>query len=97
MSGVNIVVKSPYHSTSLLACVRHPLRVFSKEHALHIVYVSALKVLLCKKLFIFFSLRQHLWRLWEAQMEVAAVTLNQKVVDKFLKVCAEGEGAHQGA
>ena len=30
-------------------------------------------------------------------MEVAAVTLNQKVVDKFLKVCAEGQGAHQGA
>ena len=28
--------------------------------------------------------------------EVAVVTLNQKVADKFLKVCVEWEGAHQG-
>ena len=41
--------------------------------------------------------RQHLGRLWEAQTEVAVITLNQKVVDKFLTVCAEEEGAHQGA
>ena len=34
---------------------------------------------------------------WEAPAEVAAVALNQKVVDKFLKVCVEGEGARQGA
>ena len=34
---------------------------------------------------------------WEAQVEVAAIALNQKVVDEFLKVCAEGEGAHQAA
>ena len=34
---------------------------------------------------------------WKAQTEVAAIALNQKVVDKFfLKVCAEGEGARQG-
>ena len=29
-------------------------------------------------------------------MEAAAIALNQKVVDEFLKVCAEGEGARQG-
>ena len=29
-------------------------------------------------------------------MEVA-IALNQKVVDKFLKICVEGEGARQGA
>ena len=35
---------------------------------------------------------------WKAQTEAAAIALNQKVVDKFfLKVCAEQEGAHQGA
>ena len=34
---------------------------------------------------------------WEAQAEVAVVALNQKVVDKLLKVCIEGEGAWQGA
>ena len=34
---------------------------------------------------------------WEAQGDVAAVALNQKVVDKFLKVCLKGEGARQGA
>ena len=34
---------------------------------------------------------------WEAQAEVVAIALNQKVVDKFLKVCVEGEGARQGA
>ena len=35
---------------------------------------------------------------WEAQTEAVAIALNQKVVDKFfLKVCAEGEGARQGA
>ena len=34
---------------------------------------------------------------WEAQAEVVAIALNQKVVDKFLKVCVEGEGACQGA
>ena len=33
---------------------------------------------------------------WKAQMEAAAIALNQKVVDEFLKVCAEGEGARQG-
>ena len=89
MSGVNIV-KSPYHSASLLAWVRPPVGVFPKEHALHIVYASVLKALLCKKIFIFFSLRQHLGRLWEAQTEVAVISLNQKVVDKVLTVCAEG-------
>ena len=30
-------------------------------------------------------------------MEAAAIALNQKVVDKFLKVCAEGQGAPRGA
>ena len=34
---------------------------------------------------------------WKAQTEVAAIALNQKVVDRFLKVCAEGEVARQGA
>ena len=34
---------------------------------------------------------------WEAQAEVVAIALNQKVVDEFLKVCVEGEGARQGA
>nr|XP_005907719.1 PREDICTED: ATP-binding cassette sub-family A member 3-like [Bos mutus] len=34
---------------------------------------------------------------WEAQAEVALVALNKKVVDKFLKVCAEWEGARQVA
>ena len=29
-------------------------------------------------------------------MEAAVIALNQKVVDKFLKVCAEGQGARQG-
>ena len=33
---------------------------------------------------------------WKAQTEAAAIALNQKVVDRFLKVCAEGEGARQG-
>ena len=33
---------------------------------------------------------------WEVQAEVAVVALNKKVVDKFLKVCVEGEGARQG-
>ena len=50
-------------------------------------------VLLGEKLFIFFRLRQHFERLWgqsgellgpwKAQTEVAAIALNQKVVDKF--------------
>ena len=26
--------------------------------------------------------------------EVAAITLNQKIMDKFLKVCIEEEGSH---
>ena len=30
---------------------------------------------------------------WEAQTEEAGIALNQKVVDKFLKVCVEGEEA----
>ena len=30
-------------------------------------------------------------------MEEAVVALNQKVLDKLLKVCVEGEGARQGA
>ena len=34
---------------------------------------------------------------WEVQAEVAVVALNQKVLDKFLKVYIEGEGARQGA
>ena len=34
---------------------------------------------------------------WEAQAEVAVFALNQKVVDKFLKVYVEGEEARQGA
>ena len=34
---------------------------------------------------------------WEAQAELVVVALNQKVVDKFLKVCVEWEGARQGA
>ena len=29
---------------------------------------------------------------WEVQTEVAAIALNQKVMDKFLKVCVEEEG-----
>ena len=29
-------------------------------------------------------------------MEAAVIALNQKVVDKFLKVCAERQGARQG-
>ena len=33
---------------------------------------------------------------WEAQVEVAVVALNKKVVDKFLKLCVDGEGARQG-
>ena len=39
-SGVNTVVKSPYHSAFLLAWVRPPPpeAVFSKEHALHFVH-----------------------------------------------------------
>ena len=32
---------------------------------------------------------------WEAQVEVAVVALNKKVVDKFLKLCVDGEGACQ--
>ena len=31
---------------------------------------------------------------WEAQTEVVAIALNQKVVDKLSKVCIEGEEAH---
>ena len=31
---------------------------------------------------------------WKEQTEVAAIALNQNVVNKFLKVCIEGEGAH---
>ena len=34
---------------------------------------------------------------WEVQTEAAAIALNQKVVDKFLKICVEGAGARQGA
>ena len=30
---------------------------------------------------------------WEAQTEAAAIALNEKVVDKYLKVCVEREGA----
>ena len=37
-SGVNIVIKSPCLFAFLLAWVRPPEGVFSKEHALHIVY-----------------------------------------------------------
>ena len=33
---------------------------------------------------------------WKAQTEAAAIAPNQKVVDKFFKVCAEGEVARQG-
>ena len=33
-------------------------------------------------------------RPWEAQTEVVAIALNQKVVDKLSKVCIEGEEAH---
>ena len=33
---------------------------------------------------------------WEVQAEVAVVALNKKVVDKFVKVCVEGEWARQG-
>ena len=53
---------------------------------------------------IFFSLMQCSGRLWgqsggapgpwEAQTEAAAIALNQKVMDKFLKVCVEEEGPH---
>ena len=32
-------------------------------------------------------------RPWEAQTEAAEIALTQKVVDKYLKVCVEGEGA----
>ena len=32
---------------------------------------------------------------WEVQTEVAVIALNPKVVGKFLKVCAQGEGARQ--
>ena len=31
------------------------------------------------------------------QGEVVVIALNRKVVDTFLKVCVEGEGARQGA
>ena len=31
---------------------------------------------------------------WEVQTEAAAIALNQKVMDKFLKVCVEEEGPH---
>ena len=34
-------------------------------------------------------------RPWEAQVEVVVIVLNQTVVNKFLKVCVEGEGARQ--
>ena len=34
---------------------------------------------------------------WEALTEAAVIALTQKGVDKFLKVCAEGDGACQGA
>lgn len=79
-----------------LAWVRTP------KHALQIMHPSAFKVTLFKKLFIFFSLRQRFkgfgdkWELLdpgrEVQMEAAVIALNQKVVDKFLKVCVEGRG-----
>ena len=36
-------------------------------------------------------------RAWEAQAEVVVIALNQKVVDKFLKVFMEGEGARKVA
>ena len=55
-SRVNIVVKSPYRFTFFFffSLGEVPLRgFFSKEHTLYIVYASALKVLLFKKLFIF--------------------------------------------
>ena len=31
---------------------------------------------------------------WEAKTEAAVIALNQKVMDKFLKVCVEEEGRH---
>ena len=34
---------------------------------------------------------------WEGASRGGISALNQKVLDKFLKVCVEGEGAHQGA
>ena len=33
---------------------------------------------------------------WEVQTEVAVIALNPKVVGKFLKVCAQGEGGRWG-
>ena len=66
------------------------------------MHETALKAPLFKKLFIFLSLRQHFGRVcgqtsgtpgpWEVQMEVVVIALTQKVVEKFLKVCVEGEG-----
>ena len=67
------------------------------------MHASALKAPLLQKISIFLSLRQcsgSLWGqsggTWEAQAEVATIALNQKVGDKFLKVCVDGEEAHQG-
>ena len=68
---------------------------------------SVLKAPLFKKLFIFFRLRQHFERLWGQSGELLGPGRRKrrrrlspqirKWWISFLKVCAEGEGARQGA
>ena len=84
-----------------------PEEVFSKEQALYIVHASASKAPLFQKTLYLPQPQAVLpealgakWRTpgpWEAPAEVVVVALNQTVVDKFLKVCVEWEGARQGA
>ena len=106
-SGVNIVVKF----LDLFRCSpslgETPLRGFSLRSMLCILCTqSVLKAPLFKKLFIFLRFRQRFGRLWgesggipgpwEAQTEVMAITLNQKVVDKFFKGLRRGGGSLPG-
>ena len=93
LSRVNIVAKSPYRSAFLLAWVRAPSGVFSKEHSLHIVHAVCFKSSTVQKTFYLPQASATLWEAlgakwgtlgpWKAQTEAAAIALNQKVVYKF--------------
>ena len=93
-------------SAFLLAWVRPPEGVFSKEHALHIVHAVCFKSSTVQKTFYLPQAEATLWEglgakwgipgPWEAQTEAVAITLNQKVVDKFFKGFRRGGGSAPG-
>ena len=82
--------------------MRPPEGVFSKKHSLYTVHVSASKAPLFQKTLYLPKPQAMLWEAlgakwgtpgpWETQTEAAVIALNQKAMDKFLKVCIEEEG-----